>query len=122
MLRSLSLSLITLYGTLLSQAVAYEIPQNATYVSRQQEINATRAEFLYGPAVAEGPSYPIGPKGEAKVAADIADVQRETTPNTALIQQDLARAGNSTSQVWPSSIFLVITNDISLDSIKVWTQ
>jgi hypothetical protein len=104
MLRSLSLGLFTLYGTLLSEAVAYKIPQNATYALRQHAINATREEFLYGPAVGGGPFYPTGPKGNAKVAADIADVQRETTPNTALVQQDLARAGNSTAQVWASDI------------------
>jgi hypothetical protein len=104
MLRSLSLGLFTLYGTLLSEAVAYEIPQNATYALRQQAINATREEFLYGPAVGGGPFYPTGPKGNAKVAADIADVQRETTPNTALVQQDIARAGNSTAQVWASDV------------------
>lgn len=99
MLRPLSLNLLTLYGTLLSSAAAYSIPQNGTSAQRQQAIDATREEFLYGPAVAGGPFYPTGPKGNAKVAADIADVQRETTPNTALVQLDLARAGNSSEQV-----------------------
>lgn len=88
-----------MYGALLSDAVAYEIPQhNASYALRQRAINATREGFLYGPAVAGGPLYPTGPKGQAKVAADIADVQRETSPNTALVQQDVARAGNSSAQ------------------------
>lgn len=99
MLRPLSLRFFALCGTLLSGAVAYEIPQNATNPLRQQAINKTREEFLYGPAVAGGPFYPTGSQGRAKVAADIADVQRETTPNTALVQQDVARAGNSSEQV-----------------------
>jgi hypothetical protein len=99
MLRPLFLSLLTLYGTLLPLAIAYSIPQNGTSAQRQQAIDATREEFLYGPAVAGGPFYPAGPKGNAKAAADIADVQREITPNSALVQLELARAGNSSEQV-----------------------
>lgn len=100
MLIHLPLSLFTLYSALLCKAVAYEIPQHAPdAVLRQKAINATREEFLYGPAVAGGPLYPTGSKGRAKIAADIADVQRETSPNTALVQQAVARAANSSAQV-----------------------
>ena len=100
MAHSHSLSVFTFYSVLLWGAAAYKITQRAPDpVMRQQAIDATREEFLYGPAVAGGPLYPTGPGGNAKVAADIADVQRETSPNTALVQQDVARAANSSAQV-----------------------
>lgn len=108
MLRPLSLGLLALCGTLWSEVLAYEISQNATNHQRKEAIDKTREEFLYGPAVAGGPFYPTGPQGRAKVAADIADVQRETTPNTLLVQQDVARAGNSSEQVsiFPTMVLL----------------
>lgn len=100
MTSSVSVIIFLLCGTFFGEAWGYSIPQGpADSVRRGAAINTTRAGFLYGPAVAGGPSYPSGPLGKAKVAGDIRDQQLETVPNNVLVAEDVARASNSTEQV-----------------------
>nr|QCS26861.1 putative manganese lipoxygenase [Didymosphaeria variabile] len=94
-----SLILLVVCTTWLGKALGFTIPKEAADpVHRALAINTTRASFLYGPAVAGGPFYPSGSLGQAKVAADIANEQLETQPNTILVAEDTARASNSTEQ------------------------
>ncbi|KAF1979237.1 Lipoxygenase [Bimuria novae-zelandiae CBS 107.79] len=91
--------ILALCSTQIGRVASFTIPQHAVDpVRRKADINTTRAGFLYGPAVAGGPLYPTGPLGNAKVAADVANVRVETTPNTILVQEDVAHAGSSSEQ------------------------
>ena len=116
---SLSLHFLTVCGALLGEAAGYTIPQKASDpVARAEAIEEIRAGFLYGPAVAGGPLYPTGPLGQKKVALDIRNIQSESGPNSLIVQDDVAEAGNSTEQVNYYPILFFHT-DHNPDSTKV---
>jgi hypothetical protein len=97
-----SMILLVLCGAWVGESWGYTIPQGATDAARRAvAINSTRVGFLYGPAVAGGPSYPSGPLGTVKVAADIANEQIEASANRILLAEDAAHASNSSEQVRP---------------------
>jgi hypothetical protein len=92
--------LLVLCGAWFGGAWGYTIPQGAADAARRAAaIDTTRVGFLYGPAVAGGPSYPSGPLGTVKVTADIANEQLEASANQILIEEDTAHASNSSAQV-----------------------
>lgn len=89
-------------GSLFGESRAYALPQDAANSTlRASKINATRAAFLYGEAVAGGPFYPSGDSGLAKVAVDIAAEKSEAMPQQSLVDSDVAHAAASAADVGP---------------------
>lgn len=101
---SLLWALLALFITQIERIASYTLPQHASDpLVRALAIDATRAGFSYGAAVAGGPYYPTGLLGDAKVAEDVAAEQTEGLPEMTLITEDgvVATATSGKVCTWP---------------------
>lgn len=103
---SLSLALsVQANGTNSSSLLPFEVTQNSdTPALRAAGIDTKRAAFLYGPPVAGGPSYPIGPLALTKKTADLAAVQVDEAPQLTGATVDGADATLGIAEVGDSSL------------------
>lgn len=102
--QSLPLTLFALFNLHVATALSYTLPQHASLpLVRALAVDATRAGFNYGAAVAGGPYYPTGLLGDAKVAVDVATEQTEALPEIALTAEDgtVAAATSGKVCIWP---------------------
>lgn len=90
----------SLLADLLPTGGPYTITQNSPNpLTRAAAINVVRLNFLYGPPVAGGPSFPTGALGLAKVANDLANVQLELNPELTNTGLDAAKGTADISKV-----------------------
>ncbi|KAK0643291.1 lipoxygenase [Cercophora newfieldiana] len=97
-----SLAGAELYGLHLSglSVSSYTIPQQSLWQSalRRLGVSVVRSNFLYGPPVGGGPSYPAGLLGAAKVTMDSASILLDVLPRLAGTAADLAKAAMDMSK------------------------
>lgn len=80
--------------------LAFEITQDSsTPELRSLAIDTKRATFLYGPPVAGGPFYPIGPLALTKQGVDLAAVQVDEAPQLTGSTVDGAEARLESAEV-----------------------
>lgn len=83
----------------------FEITQDSDApVLRSSAIDLKRTTFLYGPPLAGGPSYPIGPLALTKKAADLAAIQLDEAPQLTGSTVDSAEARLNTAEVRRSGV------------------
>lgn len=91
------------HGSANDSLLPFEITQDARAPElREAAIDTKRATFLYGPPVAGGPFYPIGPLALTKKAADLTAVQLDEAPQLTGAALDGTEAGVEAAEVGAS--------------------
>lgn len=100
--------------------LSFEITQDSkTPDLRAAGVDTKRATFLYGPAVAGGPFYPIGPLALMKKGADLTAVQVDEAPQLTGATTDQMEATLEAADVTMISFFVSELLKLTARSMRV---